>query len=175
MNLTLEGSTTTDCIMRSLLCIIFAICISILVGCNLYETDLSLPEVGIPNNKLNEELYLTAPNGWNTFKTSDMIAVEVTVKSNNTIVFQPDFGARIFLLDDNNWVELEDNAHHPHGPIYLSSKSGFGDLNVVLLQPNPLDSSKQVKLRIYIIGNVFLDGQITDELVGSYVDINLTP
>lgn len=135
----------------------------------------NLPDVGIPYNKLNKDLYLTAPIGWNTFKTSDPIAINIKVTSSNTIVFQPDFGVRIFLEKNDSWDEIFDDTKRPGGLIHLSPESSWQDYSSIVLYPDPFDRNDKTKLRIYIIGKVYRNGQITDELVGSYVDINLTP
>jgi hypothetical protein len=84
-----------------------------------------MPPVGIPVEKLNQQLHVSAPAGWNTFKVNSDIALQVEVIGSETVVFPPDFGTGPFLYEDGNSVEAQQvpTVYH-HGDVVVPSSGG---------------------------------------------------
>jgi len=135
-----------------------------------------MPDIGIPKEEINTRLHLTAPQGWNTFKNGDIIGINVDVVSADQIAFQHDYGAKIFMLEDGKWKEVANFMKYPDGYIVLSQSNGDpfkqGDAGVDPILP---ELNEAITLRIILIGNIYIDGQITDERTAGYIDVEIKP
>lgn len=119
---------------------------------------------------------MQAPAGWNTNKIGDITRLLVNVIGKESISFSSDFGARIFLLEDQKWIEVENLMEYPPGTFLLSPSEGNLRKQVATsLAANLPDIDHEVKIRIFLIGNVYRDGQITDESTAAYIDLELNP
>jgi hypothetical protein len=80
-------------ILISIVTIVLASCSSIT---NLGEqSSLPTPDVGIEVQS-GKYLEVTAPNGWNSFKTDEPISLEIRNISKNQITSSPDFWGKDF-------------------------------------------------------------------------------
>jgi hypothetical protein len=135
-----------------------------------------MPDIGISAKEMNTKVQLTAPDGWNTFKIGDVIGLDVGVMSEEQIAFPPDYGARMFIYENNQWKEVANFMTYPEGSIILSPRKGNylndGSAN---LDPMLTDATHPVTLRIILVGNIYRDGQVTNEKTAAYIDVNLTP
>jgi hypothetical protein len=136
----------------------------------------AMPDIGIPPGEMNTKIKLTAPYGWNTFKVGDVVSINVEGISEDQIAFPPDYGARMFIYENNQWKEVANFTTYPDGSIVLSPRKGnpFNDGGTAL-DPILTDMANPVTLRIILIGNIYRDGQITAEKTAAYIDVNLTP
>jgi hypothetical protein len=134
-----------------------------------------MPDIGIPDNEINSRFKLTAPEGWNTFKTGEVIGLSIAVISDDQIAFKTD-GAKIFLLEKETWVEIPNFMNYPQGYDLLSpSKNDPFKQGATVVVPQIPDENGNALVRIILIGNIYRDGQITDELTAGYIDVKLTP
>src|SRR5215207_2522030 len=67
-----------------------------------------IPDVDVSVYDLNTKITLDAPSGWNTFKIGDTITLSITNDSENVVVFDANFGTRVFVYKDKKWKEIED-------------------------------------------------------------------
>lgn len=76
----------------------------------------------------------------------------------------------------NEWKEIENYMEYPQGNIVIESRR-TSPLNIgdAIIYPHLPDQTEGVKLRIFIIGNIYEDGNITSEKTGAYIDIDLEP
>src|SRR5689334_10441858 len=63
------------------------------------------PNIGVAV-QAEGELDVTAPKGWNSFKTNEPISLMIRNASDKPIVFDKDFGVRVFLFATDEWVEV---------------------------------------------------------------------
>lgn len=149
----------------------------LMVSCKQQETpvQLDMPEVGISSDIMNTRVLLTTPSSVNTFQVNDGIYVYVNNISTDQVIFKYDFGNRIFIYKDNEWIEVKDITENPEGYEILSPSGGnafkFGSISVMPIIQNI--KNEPILVRIILIGNIYKDGTITDEIVASYIDVNL--
>jgi hypothetical protein len=152
---------------------IFMILVS---GCNQASKLPQTPDLGIPANEFNSRVRLIAPYGLNNFKINDSVNLSVEVISNDQIMFRTDYGARIFELQDHAWVEVPNLTTYPEGYYLLfPSKGDPFKQGVASVFPVLKDQNQPVRLRIVIIGNIYREGQMTDEQTAGYIDVVLKP
>jgi len=148
----------------------------LLTGCDKERSTAQMPDLGIPKEEINTRLHLSAPQGWNTFKIGDDIGISVDVVSANQIAFQHDYGAKIFVLEDEKWKEVANFMKYPDGYLVLSQSNGDPfKIGSAVVEPILPEFNEAITLRIVLIGNIFIDGQITDEQTAGYVDVKLSP
>jgi hypothetical protein len=145
-------------------------------GCNRQTALPPTPNLGIPEDEFNKRIQLMAPKGWNTYKIKDSVAINVDVVSNDQIAFQNNFGAVIFELEGQEWTEIPNLMKYPEGYEVLGpSKGDAFKQGTTVVSPILQDTKLPVTLRIVLIGNIYRNGQITDEQTAGYVDVELTP
>ena len=134
----------------------------------LIPTD-EMPDVGIPTESLNKNIYLRAPDEWNDFKTESFIRILVNVATEDAIIFPYNFGVRIFIFD-NGWTEIENTGTYLSlDNITIAPGMDFLSGGIVTLMPDLDDYSQPVLLRVFVIGNILRDEKMTGEVVGSYI------
>ena len=50
----------------------------------------NIPDIGIETERLNQQLIVSAPTGWNSFKTTDPISLEIRAHGSDLISFNPE-------------------------------------------------------------------------------------
>lgn len=137
-----------------------------------------MPDVGIPAEEMNSSIQVIAPNGWNTYKINDRVVLEVEVISTEQVIFPPDFGARVFVIVDDEWAEVSLlPPSRPRQGQFLLSPS-YGDpfeRGEAMVYPILEQSDRPVLMRVFVIGSIYQDGQITDRRVAAYTDLTLRP
>lgn len=139
-------------------------------------SEVDMPDIGIPLNELNTKVRLAAPRGWNTFKIGHIIAINVDVISSEQVEFTFDYGARIFIWKDNQWSEVPNSMGYPEGDIILPI-TGNGPFTSGSTSVVPVISNvnEPVTVRIFVIGYIYKNGQITDKRTGAYIDVKVYP
>lgn len=161
--------------IRSILLACFWTIINIcLSGCNRQANTL-VPDIGIPEEEMNSRVQLEAPEGWNTFKNGEVIGLNIIVISDDQIAIKSD-GAKIFLLQDGVWEEIPNLLKYPAGfNLFSPSKDDPFEQGAIAILPQIPKEVQTVKLRIVLIGNIYRNGQITDDQTAAYIDVELTP
>jgi hypothetical protein len=155
----------------------FSFCFFIIIsGCTSNNSIIALPtHLVVPDNLLNKDLRVIAPANWNDLKKEeDFISLEVTLATNKQIVTRPDFNAKIFLYDDvaKEWEEIENHANYETPPDEITLQQG--DTQGLTVLPDLSRASvSQNKVLILVSGNVIENGVRTDEIVGTYIILNL--
>ncbi|MFT3890773.1 MAG: hypothetical protein QM730_03995 [Anaerolineales bacterium] len=100
-------------------------------------------------------LQVIAPEGWNTFKTSEPVSLMVRNVSQNPITFDPDLGARIFVYSEKEWIEVENKMIYENDLLTIDpSENWYADKTAsTFVLPDLLDFSVQCNMRIFIIGD----------------------
>ena len=83
----------------------------------------------------------------------------------------------MFIYEENQWVEIANFMKYPDGYLVLSSlgDNPFSKYGAPAVDPILPDTSKPVTIRIILVGNIYRDGQITDEKTAAYIDVELKP
>jgi hypothetical protein len=137
------------------------------------------PDIGIPQDRINSEFKLSVPKVFNTLKIGDEIALNIYVVSKNQIAFGRDRGARIFLSKNNSWEEVPnlmdygdlESDLYIYKP-YSEDPFNMGAIGVI---PDLPETGKSMRVRIFLVGSIYREGQLTDEKTASYVDVVLNP
>lgn len=139
----------------------------------------SFPDIPIPINELNTKIRVEAAENFNSFLIGDSIGLDIELISNEVVAFPINLGARLFIYEDHTWIEVGNSVSYPavDGYIFLLRAnddpfSKFTSTTVKPILPNP---NEPVTVRIFIIGNIYQNEQITDEQTGAFVDVRLTP
>lgn len=160
-------------LLRKLLFILFLL---VTISCT-NGTYRDSPNVGIEEEYLNTHIRLVAPFAINSFKINDAIAISLEGISQETIFFSEGDGVKIFLEGREGWVEVENlESFTPDFPRYLYPYKGNPTESILIgVLPVLPDPTQPANLRIFIIGNIVEDLQVTDQKVGAFIDVTLTP
>jgi hypothetical protein len=160
--------------------ILISIVAVILVSCTstpkLAETlSIPTPDIGIDVQN-GKHLEVTAPNGWNSFKTNKPISLEIRNISKEQIILDQSFGARIFVRTEDQWIEVKNKEIYENDQITLVPDENHDPLKTAstFIRPDLADYSTETYIRIFVIGTLIENGKETNK-VASYIDVNLNP
>lgn len=160
-------------ILIGIITIVLSSCSSIT---NLTEpSSIPTPDIGIEFQN-QKYLEVTAPEGWNSFKTSKPVSLLIRNISDTQIVSDPDLGAKIFVRTDNEWLEVPNKTVYMNGPITLEPNKNFDVTKTVslFLLPDLPDDSVTSNVKIFIVGTLIDNGKESKK-VASYIDLRLNP
>jgi hypothetical protein len=138
-----------------------------LVGCNPSDQSTIPGLEGI--NDVNHSITLQDPL---VLDVDNMLSLAINNHSSNAIWFPPNFNIRLFILEENTWVEIYDSLI-PSGDltVYPADEGGIG---LLVFKPSiPIEEISL--LRVVIVGNIIETGKPTLSLVGAFLDIPLPP
>ncbi len=128
-----------------------------------------LEGVAIPVEAMNVEFQLYVPPEANTFLMSDNLAVVAENLANEPIDFTSDYGIRVFQLDGDRWVPIENAFGYPTGDnILLPKPDEFLGGALVVLRP-ALAEAQPTIVRVVLVG------LLGDKEVAAFTDITLKP
>lgn len=138
----------------------------------LYSCSSAKQEILIPINEenINNQIILRTPNYANNFLINRPVILELKNTTEMAIVFPRDFNIQLFMLDKNNWVEIQEQPvdRYPEEDVILSRDNPI--VQVLSVLPDYPDSNKNYYLRIYVVG------ELQDEMgtsVAAYTDIKI--
>jgi hypothetical protein len=133
------------------------------------------PDIGI-EVQANRYLEVTAPDGWNSFKSNESISLMIRNISKQEIAAGPDFGAKIFLRTDDRWIEVKNKTVYLNDGFILEPDENFDPLKIaaIFVLPDLPNYSTTAYIRIYVVGNLSENGKETKK-VASYIDLELKP
>lgn len=132
-----------------------------------------------PSMTFNESFQLDVYSDENIFKSGPDIPLIFTNKSPHQILFPTDSFIRLFIIRDDEWLEI-DNKNTYSGLLILDPEgTPLMDFNVTGVRPaidNFGTSKRKVELlRILMIGESIENNIHTGKLVGAYVDVYIRP
>lgn len=146
-------------------------------GCNAMLKIRDIPGHEIEKEYINSDLRLFAPDGWNSYEFGDPVSIVVEVVGDDPILFTGDYDISIFQKNGSLWSQVESvPKSRTDGVILLNPSEGdpkyYGAASII---PIIEDQTKPVKLRVVLVGHIFLNGEKTDQMVGAYTDVKLYP
>jgi hypothetical protein len=127
----------------------------------------------IPIINLNQDIQIIVPQAWNTFKLGDTIRLQIVNVSNKTLAFDKNFGSRIFLVEDGQWVEVK-NTLISIGEDNILIKPPINNINDTRGYSVKLDTNEKkgrTEVRIYVFGKP----SDAEKMIGAYIDVVLVP
>jgi hypothetical protein len=160
--------------------IVLCILTIVLVSCDSLtnraeQTSAPAPDFGV-DLEIVDFIEITAPNGWNSFRTDDSVTLEIWNSSENLITCDPDSGLRIFVPTDAGWMEIKNKERYLYESIELEPTENYDPFKAVAtyVRPDLPDYSVTSIIRIYVVGEL-LDDAEGSRKVASYIDLKLTP
>lgn len=138
----------------------------------------NLPDIDISVDELNTKIILDAPSGWNTFKNGETITLSIINDSESVIVFDGNFGTRVFVYEGEKWVEKEDQIKSFYDDeivVYPINLDPIGNMESTVIRTEFDNPKKQITMRIFVVGNLYENGIKTEETTGAYIDVILKP
>jgi hypothetical protein len=150
---------------------ILLITILFLCGCAKNQ-DRPHPE-GISAAKLNQAIQVIAPQAWNTFKLNEPVSLQIINISNQPLIFDKNFGTRIFIIEDDRWKEVENRliSIGSDGILMKPTANGENDTRGFSIKLDLSEKKSKTELRVYILGK----DSDTEEVVGGFIDLVLKP
>jgi hypothetical protein len=137
-----------------------------------------MPDIGFPEESLNQKMVIFAPKDFNLFKTKASIGLHVRNISSEMISFNPT-DTRTFLFDHGSWIEVQDQfvSLDPADEfiLYPIQRKGLGHDVGLSVFPKIPDPAQPATLRIFAFGFIYENGAKTEKKVAAYVDVTLTP
>lgn len=108
------------------------------------------------------------------------IKIDVSNLTDQEIIFLPNSSTKLFVIRENNWIQIDNYATYYDDLILLPKGSLFGDNRSSLVIPMLLQNmdKKRVEkeiVRIVMVGELLSNEQPTGVYVGAYTDVILTP
>jgi hypothetical protein len=139
-----------------------------------------VPGFDISIKEMNNKLKIISPIGLhNSFKNDQDLSLYLTVISDDQMAFKTDFGAKIFVFQDNQWVEVENRVDYPGEKTqYFSlspAKGNPAEGASIILRPYKPGLNSVVPMRAIVVGYIMKNGDVTDEKTYGYIDLELKP
>jgi hypothetical protein len=152
---------------------VLMVTILLLISC-VRSIDKMPPPLEFEGDHLNNEVTLHALAQENSFKTTDILVLRLTFRTDTDIVFPNDYSLRLFVRDKDSWKEINEKPVErlPEGDFIFSPDTSH-QLPVIFVEPNIENTGQKYSMRIYVSGNMIKNG--TSETVASYLDIELRP
>lgn len=136
-------------------------------------------KVDVPWEEMNTDLQLSTPKTLNTFKIGDAVFIEIKVISSNQVAFERNFGAQLFIYENERWVETPNITRYDYlAPkdyiIYPYQKNTF-DVGMAVVSPEISDKNTAKTVRIVLVGSIFRNEQVTNQKTAAYLDVQLHP
>jgi len=158
--------------VKALLLLATLLCLSTTVSsCSSAE---KLPGVDVPLQQMNSQLRLSLPGGAEHLQVGDSIPLIIQDLAQDPVVFPQDFGAKLFVRQNQQWVPVENDVGYPAGEFVLLpvKQQPFGAISTFV---DPVISqSPPVTVRAVVVGHLRHNGQ-TGQVVAAYLDITLQP
>jgi hypothetical protein len=136
-----------------------------------------MQDVGVPPEALNTDIRVWAPEGLSLFKINEPLGLAVEVTGTEDVIFPRDYGNRMFVFSDGEWAEVENVPTDWGEGAFLVSPSHGDPKEWASTRVFPWfeEIDDPIILRVFVVGNRYRQGVSTDEKVGAFVDVELSP
>lgn len=133
----------------------------------------NMPGIDIPIAELNTKVFmLNYPDNPSTYKNGDILNFQIKNRSTNTIVFDQNYGTKIFLRDGTEWKLIENLMGYPDAENLLPTNETYPPGFNIFVLPDVGDLKGSTTVRIVVIGHV---KDRPAEQVGAYIDVKYIP
>ena len=152
---------------------IFLLCLGLAIY-YFQKADAPKPPIQFESAYLNQQIRLAAPKHLSSYKTGDLVALLLLYNTKNQIVFPNNFNLRIFIRENDQWLEIKESpTERSPENIVLSPETPLSYGQMVAFFPALDDLTKTYQMRVYVFGDMTtVDGV---KRVGAFVDFVLTP
>lgn len=136
-----------------------------------------MPDIGVIKGDLNQEIEVKIPNGWNSYKIGEPITLEITNLSQKDLLFDMNYGVRMFIYKDKTWIEVFDQMISFYkDDIILKPFTGAPDTTgVITVLPRLENIGQKILMRIFVFGFAGKKDMNNSSRIGGFVDISLEP
>lgn len=156
--------------------ILIASFLMILAACSLnYDSETSI--IYFPEDQINNEIRVFPFLESNIANVYDSLDISIEVISENPIRFDPDYSTEVYRYANDQWMLVDQvpTTYYGWGDFILHQANGdyskMGHSSVIPFLPEDEVST----VRIYVYGNPVVDGEISDDVVGGYVNFYIKP
>jgi hypothetical protein len=156
---------------------IFLLSLMFLVGCSKSSSIEKDPfSEFIQVNDLNTKLRVYAPESVNDFKITSGVTIVIDNLTNDLIkLYPPGEGIKLFVKTNNGWREIKDlmYTYPPSSEIGIAPPhDNLPGGSMFSVSP---DVSERTTVRIVLIGHIYQNGEPTNQKVGAYTDVTVSP
>jgi hypothetical protein len=126
-----------------------------------------------PDIEMNTDINLTSTNVAHEFPGSFFVVI--SNESKKDIWFPDHYNVEIYTLDSQNgtWVKVTNKIQYPAGTEHLVPPYKPNSLKSTRWFPIWPDVPSNTSIRVVVIGQVHRNGDVTNEKMGAYTDIEL--
>jgi hypothetical protein len=169
------GALSSKSIQNQTVRVTLCILSFILFGCSTFHQSTIKPPIEFDSSYLNQQVrLLVVKYVWPPFKKGETHALVIEYRTPNKVVFPSNYNLRIFIEEDNGWIEINDSpADRSDDPIVLTQEdpSSFGHI-VAFLPQYPI-LNKTYYVRVYVFGDMTTSEGIKQ--VAAFVDFVVNP
>ena len=125
----------------------------------------------------NQSIELVTFKNYEEVNFDSVSTVGLKINSQNPIWFTNNYGLRFFLFSEqgNEWIEVYDDViYSSPEPFVRKHKEKFAIECSIEFWPDIPPDTKASELRIYVEGKIMRDGQPTEEIVSSFIDMPIS-
>lgn len=154
---------------RATFCLLFFV----ITSCSMVHQTPSKPPITFDSAYLNHQIRLIVIKGW-PLKTDSALTLLLEYDTTNEIVFPSNYNVRIFIQQEGEWVEIQDElVAGTEEPIILSSNNPVSYDHIVGFWPQLIDLNKTYYMRVYVFGDMTTTEGI--KKVAAFVDFVVKP
>ena len=158
--------------MKRLFVCLLGLTFFLITSCSMINSGPDKPPIAFDPAYLNQQIRLIPLKEMSAFKTEYPVAVLLQYTSTNEIVFPNNFNLRIFIQQNDQWLEIKEQpTTRPKDPIILSRQAL--SRQIVMFSPELDDLTKTYHMRVYVFGD--MKTQEGTKQVAAFVNFVLTP
>lgn len=151
--------------------LIFLSCF-LVASCIKTEQNFELPGIDVQLKNWNTSFVLVDdPMLSNSYRNGKDLTLRVKNLSTHSIVFQENFGVKVYYSDGQNWKIIQNNSYNS-GFLFLPTEKSSPLGLLVTVLPYVANLSSPIVIKIVILGYEENNNQ---ELLGAYYDTTLIP
>lgn len=131
-----------------------------------------VPPISIDPQKINTTIKLSDSVVENSYKNDEILRVTVTNHSDDPVIFTNDFGIKIFTVQGNSWVEIQNNYSYDENPGRLPPYEDVPIGFVIKMLPSLPEMHSSQSIRVLVVG---YPESNKNQPVGAFMDILLYP
>ena len=159
----------------------FMILVFVLCGCSVesqvFDREEAFASMVNLGQDTNQSIELVTFKNYEEVNLDSVSAVGLKINSQNPICFTYNYGLRFFLFSEQNnkWIEVYDDVIYSSlEPFVREHKEKFAIECSIEFWPDIPPDTKASELRIYVEGKIMRDGQPTEEIVSSFIDMPIS-